>query len=133
MTSIANYLLAEGLDTTQYQIVDQCFKSFNKRRGYNELAITTEIGLDSRKVLSGNPAMDKCGVLVWFDRQTMKETGSLPDPTGMAHPAAMDLRLVAQALYLAKKSGALQHLSEHLKVDAEALLEALGPLFRVGS
>jgi len=133
MTSIANYLLGEGLDKTQYQILDQSFQSFNKRRHGNELSFLTDIKLDNRSVMTGQPRMEKCGIVVWFDRSKMEELGKQPDIRGLQHGQSSDLRLVMQALEVARQSGAIAALPANAFVAAETLVEMLQQLFEEAS
>ena len=133
MTTVANYLMAEGLGKVQYQVLDQCFKGFQSRKGYSEVTFTTNASINGLAAVQGGQVFDKCGILFWLDRKVMEKANKLPDAAGVQHNHGADLLLVMQALEAARQSGALAELPADAFVAAETLVEQLQDMFEGGS
>lgn len=128
MPSIANYLLGQGAEGVPFQALEQCFKSFQARKRYNEITFTTEEKVNGAALLGrGGHVFDKLPLIIWLDRAKVEAVGQLHQPSVavISDDHYMDLLAAKQALDLVRIGGALRKLNE---TEQEALSVAFHTL-----
>lgn len=123
--SLQNLILLDH--DSRFQTLDGSLAKFDALKGRNRVAFETEEGLDNSSVFTGNPRMQKMGLIVWVDREKARAMMNLPAPAGVANEHEGPLRSLQMALREVIKSGADKALLHG--VDVNPLMDNLDQMF----
>ena len=126
--SLQNLILLDHKGV-RFNPLDQCMLSFNARtkKGYNEVSFSTDAKLDNRAMLQGQMRMEKLGLVVWLDRDKVRELLASKTPEGMDVEHEGPLRSLHFALKEALRVSANKALLPG--VDLNPLMDNLDQLF----
>jgi hypothetical protein len=127
--SLQNLVLLDH-EGTVVQILDSSISKFNSypRKGYNEIAFTTEADIDHASVLTGGMKTQKFGLVVWMERSKAEAMLKNKTPAGMdpTHESPLrSLKLALQHVIATGADKALLH-GVDLNIPLDNLLELFG-------
>lgn len=95
--SLQNLILLDP-ENVVFQTIDASLLGYDAKKSGNRVTFQTTEKLDNSSVFSGQPKMEKMGLVVWLDRAKVKDFMSKATPAGMDQNHEGPLRSLLMAL-----------------------------------